>query len=453
MRQSALSSVLAVFLLMLLAERIGAEPPELRSIQFRCQPADARLSLDVSGRGPFSLGSCVEPISLDLSRFKGQSLLYLTFEREGYQVERRAIQQPYLFLRQTDCYPQQGEGPVRLAPRSDFASRTVQLRLLLQASPLAAAGVLVGGLIGAVQIARWRRRLTSERRRLSQLEALKAALDTTDPLVFKVLGPYRILEPLGAGGMGTVYRAVRDQSLDVEDAVAIKVMERRFSQDEDYRARFQREVRIGRRLQHPNLVSLVDYGEQEGLLYLVMELLRGEPLRKRIPRQGMEPDEMVAIARAIGAGLACAHARGVIHRDLKPDNVFLTSAGQVKIMDFGIARLTGATVLTATGFAMGTPSYMSPEHSSGDLSAASDQYALGVMFYEMLTGAVPFSNPDPLALLMMHAGAAVPPLRERRPEIPEPVEAVVLKMLAKLPERRYPEVSAAVEALERAVQG
>jgi serine/threonine protein kinase/Tfp pilus assembly protein PilF len=215
------------------------------------------------------------------------------------------------------------------------------------------------------------------------------------------LGPYQVLAPLGAGGMGDVYRA-KDSRLDRE--VAIKVLPEPFARDPSRLARFEREVKAVAALSHPNILAIHDYGTEQGVCFAVMELLEGETLRQRLRQAALPWRKTVQIGMAIADGLAAAHAKGIIHRDLKPENVFLTTDGRVKILDFGLARVeaqpsvsvaTGPyqPALTGEGEVMGTVGYMSPEQVRGQVAdARSDIFALGCVLYEMVSGQRPFAR-------------------------------------------------------------
>src|SRR5947209_11749461 len=215
------------------------------------------------------------------------------------------------------------------------------------------------------------------------------------------LGPYEIVTPLGAGGMGEVYRAC-DTRLGRE--VAVKVLPEPFASDPDRLARFEREARAVAALSHPNILAIHDYGAQGAITYAVMELLEGQTLRGRLAKGPLPCREAMEVAGAVAEGLAAAHAKGIIHRDIKPENLFLTSDGRVKILDFGLARVeataapeaeTGPYVpaLTEPGVVMGTIGYMSPEQVRGlVVDARSDVFAVGCVLYEMLAGQRPFQR-------------------------------------------------------------
>ncbi|MFC1404081.1 MULTISPECIES: serine/threonine-protein kinase [unclassified Streptacidiphilus] len=262
-----------------------------------------------------------------------------------------------------------------------------------------------------------------------------------------IQGRYRLIGLLGRGGMGEVWRG-EDEALGRN--VAIKCLRaeephRNPRQAELLQERFRREARLAAGLQHPGITVVHDFGQDEGVPYLVMELLDGSDLGAVLdeaPGRQLPIDEVVSIARQISAALAYTHARDVIHRDLKPGNLVRCADGTVKICDFGIARLgSGQAGLTARlgggAFPVGTPYYMSPEQIEGsDVDHRSDLYSFGCVLYELLVGAPPFAVGDPLVILLDHRDTPPRPPRELRHEIPESLQAVVLDLLAKDPEQR-----------------
>jgi serine/threonine-protein kinase len=259
------------------------------------------------------------------------------------------------------------------------------------------------------------------------------------------LGPYEIVAPLGAGGMGEVYRA-RDTRLERE--VAVKVLPELFAQDPDRRARFEREARAVAALSHPNILSIHDYGTQGGITYAVMELLEGETLRGRLKNGPLPWREAVAIGAAIADGLAAAHAKGIIHRDLKPENLFLTADGWVKILDFGLARMTppshsqsatGPYVPAGTdpGLVMGTVGYMSPEQVRGQpAEAPSDVFSFGCVLYEMVTGRRAFQRDTAAETMTAILHDEPPDPSHSSPPVPAELGRLVRQCLAKPPSQR-----------------
>ncbi len=450
---AAKAAAVRTVLLVLLTLASGlAQGGRVKLVTFYSEPADARILLSVSGNAPFVLGYAGQELPLDLKLFEGRKAVTLTFQREGYLDEVRTLQKEgseshYFSTR--DRYPDASQGPVRLAPRTDAGSRLIQLKLFASTHPqvLATAALMLG--LGVA----WAWKLSRRAQRVDVLEGQRAELDTSDRFVFKDLGPYRLLQRLGEGGMGAVYKAVPRETMEEKEAVAIKILDKGVSQDPESRKRFEREVLISKKLVHPNIVRLIDWGEQEGLLYMVMEILQGNPLYKYIPPEGMDLEQVERVFTLLARGLEEAHRQGVVHRDLKPGNIFLLDKGGLKILDFGIARGHNFTVATATGQAMGTPAYMAPEQLMGEVDPRSDQYAAGVLLFEMVTGVLPFKDPDPFVLAMQHVNRPAPRPSVLRKDLPIAVEEVILKMMAKSPEGRYENVEEAAAALRRALPG
>jgi beta-lactam-binding protein with PASTA domain/tRNA A-37 threonylcarbamoyl transferase component Bud32 len=251
-----------------------------------------------------------------------------------------------------------------------------------------------------------------------------------------IMGRYEILERIGGGGMGVVWKA-NDKVLD--RYVALKVLRPEMSEDEDFVRRFRREAKAAASLSHPNIVSIYDVGEDQGLYFIVMELVEGETLRDKLTRQGkLEVEETLNIAGQICLGLSHAHTNQIIHRDIKPQNILITTLGHVKVADFGIARALGGVSNTSTNVVVGSASYLSPEQArNGVVSARSDLYSLGVVLYEMITGKPPFTGDSPVSVALQHVEAKVPAVRDKNPEIPVEIESLIAKALAKSPDMRF----------------
>jgi serine/threonine-protein kinase len=245
-----------------------------------------------------------------------------------------------------------------------------------------------------------------------------------------IAGRYRLLEPLGHGAMSSVWLA---EDTELERRVAVKVL----GPTAD-RARFEREARAAAALSHPNICQLYDYGEEDGKPYMVLEYLPGGTLEDQL-RDGkpLPDDDATRIASEIAAGLAHAHARGLVHRDLKPSNVLFDAEERPKIADFGIARMGGAGTLTEAGTVLGTASYISPEQAMGEpATPASDVYSFGVILFRMLTGRLPFLSRNAMELVRMHRDDPPPTVGSLRPDAPPRLESVALAALAKNPSHR-----------------
>jgi len=263
---------------------------------------------------------------------------------------------------------------------------------------------------------------------------------------------YTIEGEVGRGGMGVVYRA-RDERL--QRRVAIKVLPPELAFQQDIRERFSREAQTAARLSHPHIVPIHSVGEGQGLVYFVMGYVDGESVAARIRRRGHLPvEEARRIMMETADALSAAHALSVIHRDIKPDNILLEGTrGRVMVTDFGIAKALSATsgaTLTGIGVAIGTPAFMSPEQAAGerDIDGRSDLYSLGVVTYQMLTGALPFNAPSVAGILMKQITEPAPDLRTKRPETPDDLAAAVTRCLEKDPENRW----ASADALRRALE-
>jgi serine/threonine protein kinase len=266
-------------------------------------------------------------------------------------------------------------------------------------------------------------------------------------------GRYVLGEFLGSGGMGEVYLA-HDEVL--ERHVALKVLRSHYAGDEVFAERFRREARSAASLSHPNIVQVYDRGEAEdGTSYIAMEYVPGGTLKEQIERRGpFGARETAAVGAQIADALGAAHERGVIHRDIKPQNVLVTSSGDLKVTDFGIARAASAVTSSASGAIFGTAGYISPEQALGEpVGPRSDLYSLGVILYEMLTGGLPFTADNSIAVCMKHVTEPLRPPRLLNPEVPEGMDAVVVKLLAKNPAGRYAGAMELMDDLERVRDG
>ncbi len=267
----------------------------------------------------------------------------------------------------------------------------------------------------------------------------------------EVLGErYQLQEPIGRGGMATIYRG-HDTRMD--RIVAIKVLREVYSTDPKFVTRFQREAKAASALQHPNIVQVYDYGQSDGNYFIVMELIEGTDLRRYLRSRGvLAIDRAIIIAHDVALGLGAAHRRGIVHRDVKPQNILVGRDGSIKLTDFGIASVykdINAERLTTTGMTLGTVQYYAPEQAQGEIvNPAADVYALGIVMYEMLTGRTPFDGDTPVAVAMQHIQDIPTPPTQLNPGIPPALEEIILRCLEKVPEMRYRDGSALARALE-----
>ncbi|MBI5960174.1 MAG: serine/threonine protein kinase, partial [Chloroflexi bacterium] len=272
------------------------------------------------------------------------------------------------------------------------------------------------------------------------------------------LGQYQLKELLGIGGMGAVYRAYQSS---LQREVAVKVMSPELVSQTDYIDRFYREARTAAALGHAHIVPVHDYGVQGEISYVVMHLLTGGTLMDRLTQQAELGLPMPSLAetadllKQLASALDYAHSQGVIHRDIKPNNIMFDNQGNAYLVDFGIAKLmTASRVLTSSGVLIGTPPFMSPEQwRAEEITPATDQYSMGVMIYALVTGHVPFEADTPHGLMYKHLNEVPTPPQTYRPDIPEPVSDVLNRAMAKVPSDRFPTVTAFSQAFDKAIQG
>ena len=268
-------------------------------------------------------------------------------------------------------------------------------------------------------------------------------------------GRYVVIDSAGTGGMAEVYRA-RDELLGRD--VAVKVLSARLSTDQTFVERFRREAQAAANLNHPNVVSLYDFGADGTTYYIVMEYIDGQPLADIIKMQGpLMPERAAEITADVAKGLERAHGAGLVHRDIKPSNIMINSAGQTKVTDFGIARALsreGDQTMTQTGMVIGTAAYLSPEQAQGHpVDQRSDVYSLGCVLYEMLGGRAPFAGDTPLSIAYKHVRENPAPPSQVNPDVPSALDAIVMKALAKNPDNRYQSAAEFRQDLERFLRG
>ncbi|MGI8520587.1 MAG: protein kinase domain-containing protein, partial [Actinomycetota bacterium] len=261
----------------------------------------------------------------------------------------------------------------------------------------------------------------------------------------RLIDRYRLEHRLAAGGMGTVYEATDER---LNRRVAVKLLKEELVDDPRFVERFRREARAVAALSHPNIASVFDYGADDGRDFIVMELIEGRDLAELLRSGPLQPSRAATLAAQSCDALAHAHAAGIIHRDVKPGNIIVSDNDRVKVTDFGIARAIGETTLTAAGSVLGTAHYLAPEQASGESAGpAADQYAMGVVLFEMLTGEVPFSGTSPIGIAMRHVSDAIPAPSSIVKEVPAILDEITARATAKAPSERYPDISGMASAL------
>jgi len=269
----------------------------------------------------------------------------------------------------------------------------------------------------------------------------------------KTIGKYEIVSELGRGGMGVVFKAWEDS---LQRFVAIKMLGDQLTDDENLVARFLREARSVADLNHPNVVQVFAVDTHEGRPYFAMEYVEGDSLSELIrTSRKIDPKRAITLVKEVASGLSAAHDKGVVHRDIKPDNIMLTKHGGVKVVDFGVARVDDPnTKLTATGMAVGTPNYISPEVCLGlDVDKRSDLFSMGIVFYEMLTGNTPFTADSPLEMMTNVVKAEVPDITSLNPEIDENLRMILYHMLEKKPDYRYQDFHEVLQDIDAYLAG
>jgi len=257
-------------------------------------------------------------------------------------------------------------------------------------------------------------------------------------LIGRTIGRYTILEQIGQGGMSSVYRAVE---LTTNRPVAMKILSTPLAEEATFHARFEREIRLLRKLRHPNIIPILDSGEAEGLAFIVMPFMLRGTLHERLQQGPLDPEQGGRVVDQVASALSCAHENGVVHRDVKPSNVLLDEHGNAMLSDFGFARPADTTKNLTGSALIGTPAYMSPEQCRGEpIDARSDQYSFAVMLFQITTGQLPFDGETPMAVALKHVSVPLPRPRSVNPNLPEGVELVLVRALAKDPALRFPSV-------------
>ncbi len=425
-------------------------------IKFDCYPPDATMSIEeISGEGmkPQYHGRFPQIVvgeRYDLAR--GTFLpIALMVSRKGYH--------PWRHETAVNKLVKPGEevaqlGAIELTPKTGLADRWEQFKAFhrfqtpkaLLFDALALAFLAAFPLLLLPNYLKFRKERDHWRRK----QAIEAMITDTDPLLKKSLGGYFMVARIGRGGMSKVYRALPQDTLAPEDAVAVKVIDEDLASSAEFRARFRREIEVCASLSHPNIVRLLDWGENGPVLFMVQELIEGDTL-KEVVSEPLSQARFLQLFLPLLEALQCAHEKGVIHRDLKPANVMLTTQDQVKLMDFGLAKSdnTGHN-LTKTGDAFGTPIYMSPEQiSGGAMDNRSDIYSLGVMAFELLTGYLPFeAGEDPMSVMLAHLQNEPKELKTYRGDLPPVFNDMVARMLEKDPDDRFKDLNEVSQMLE-----
>lgn len=421
----------ALLILLLLSTFCRGELLELRVASY---PPDVSFYRPGPGAGEPWLLVGKSPLQIDSSWFSSSGSLTLQGRAPGYQSQNLNLFRENL---------SQKEIRMEMVPLTSWVwlrdrARYHPLGLLVIAIPLAVAS-------GLVWLALWaRRRRLAAAQSLEALRTFQADLqaDGSDPHLGRHFGPYVLTERLGMGGMGCVYRASGP-----DGEVALKLVRPEYSGDEEFRNRFWREIKLAGKLNHKSIVRILSCDVQDGILYYVMELIAGRDLSTRIGPSGWAVPDALAVFLPILDAMQAAHKAGIVHRDLKPSNILLENSGRVVLMDFGLAKSSDSPPLTATGAALGTPAYMAPEQIMGKLDKRSDQYSLGIILYELLTGRRPFLESD-MSVIWKHVSSDIPSPRDFRADLPPSVEAVLLRMLSKDPDQRFEELADVRVALE-----
>lgn len=426
--------------------------PSLRSVTFLTNPPGAEIRVyHTEDSGPRLIGITGKELTIDLASYEPGKKYKTSFELKCYERKTEEIGFYEFIGSGRHCYPGD-RSPIRLTPAVPVIVPLLYLvknNLLISAT--AAAAVIILSVLFVVRyILPHQREIRVRIERAAELDGLEASLCREGRLCGAILGNYLIAERIGKGAMGTVYRAVPKGSKKEDESVAIKVMRPDVIKDEVFCNRFRREMNIGRKLCHPNLLRTIEYGEQDGMLYLVMELLKGKNLRTVIRPEGISVDEFLLYFIPILEAVHHIHQKGIVHRDLKPENIIITDNGVIKVMDFGLARDQDATLLTKKGSALGTPAYMPPEQiHTLHPDSKSDQYALGIIAFELLTGRLPFQDENAFNTIFRHITDDLPPINALRPDLPEGIVKTVTCMLSREPAGRFSDLQEIIAALQK----
>ena len=440
---------LVALLWALLLAVAGARP---LTFSVRCQPPDAEVYRYVYGRAPGEssaelIGQAGTPLKFEVP--DGQSNLTLELRNPDCRPLRITVDLKQIVTTNSDAWPPAGQPPLQL----QYLSQVHRWKAALRGWALPLGGgallLLTAVTLAFVKLGQARRQMAASRKAQQKADTINQMLvprEENDPLLGALLDGYRLVELVGEGGMARVYRAIRDEELESERWVAIKILNVGLSGDQEALRRLERERQAYESLRHPHLVQLFGAGHNGPHIYIVMEFVKGQTLRQHIPPAGVGLRQALSWMTPIIQAIHYAHSKGVVHRDLKPENIMLSESGEIKVMDLGLARGGELAQVTATGALLGTPAYMAPEQVQGDFHPATDQYALGIMLYELLTGSVPYHDDNLINLALKHVTKPVPKLVDKRPRLVK-TSAVLERMLAKDPAQRYPDLQSALKAL------
>ncbi len=413
-------NLIMMLMLLSLGVSVAADESETKTVTFNCWPPHTKVYMMNDMADENYVGPANEPLS-----FKAPKFMEFRFRAAGYQSITMALSEKEL---NSGVYPLRGQ------------------KISLSAGwPLKGAFTLVFlGIVAAVARPIVRRLRVLEEKKEEQVaffdELKSKAVVSKDTALGQRLGNYLLTGFLGKGGMAVVYRGVTGDDHKTGEHVAVKVLSA--TDDESTVERFKREVQICQKLFHPNIVALHDWGMNDELIYLALELVDGGTLEDRITEGGLPIPEGLRIFDEILAGMEFAHAQGVTHRDLKPDNIMMTKSGKVKISDFGLAKVRNIKTVTVTGAVMGTPAYMAPEQIQGEPPSASmDQYALGVVAFQIFTGRLPFECEDMMQTITKHLIEEPPSPRVYNAALSDELCELILTMLEKEPAKRYADLT------------
>lgn len=417
-------------LFLLLGCRVWAQDPsanDMVSVTFKCDPKNTQVYVMNEKQELDFLGSADKPIPFNKRKYD-----HFVFRSPGYDDFSAVIESKNF---NNDVYP--SDGVIEL----HATLLTKAKRFLIWFGWL-----LLIPIFGVSKYRGLKAQKSEAEERVTMLEELQAeAMLSKDTVLGQRLGSYLLTAFLGKGGMAAVYRGTDGPAPKTGNAVAVKVLSA--LDDEQAVERFRREVQICQKLIHPNIVALHDWGEENGLIFLALELVEGGCLEDWMEK-GLNLNQSLRIFDEILAGMEFAHSQGVTHRDLKPDNILMTTAGKPKVADFGLAKSLSIKTVTVTGAVMGTPAYMSPEQIQGqDPSPSMDQYSLGVLGFQLFSGRLPFEAQDMMVVITKHLIEDAPSLLSVNPELPGPLNEIIARMLCKDPADRFEDLAAVRRAL------